>query len=356
MKMSYIGIVCVLFVTPAVFGAGNDGPVLQERASSERQWTGVAVSDQGRVFVNYPYWSEEVPVSVAELVDGQSVPYPSPEWNDRNNSNSFNAVQSVVIDAKNRLWVLDTNNPQFKGVKKAGPVLFQFNLKSNRKIRAFTFPAGVYRPNSYFNDVRIDAERDIAYITDSGNGALIVLNLETGTSRRLLEEHPSVQSEADLLVCDGYVWENSVDADGIALSKDGEYLYYIALTSHTLYRIRTDALFDKSLSSENLARKVETVATVPATDGMLFDYDGNLWMGGLESNGINMLAHDGQLVRVLQDQTIRWADSFAMDKGGDIYFTTSQIHLPEKDRDLYQVFSFNPRLVDGKKKTPNNEN
>jgi sugar lactone lactonase YvrE len=320
------------------------------RASSERQWTGVAVSDRGRIFVNYPYWAENVPVSVAELVDGRPVPYPSPEWNDRNNPDSFNAVQSVVIDAKNRLWVLDTNNPRFRGVEKAGPILFQFNLKTNRKVKAFRFPAGVYRPNSYFNDVRIDAGKQTAYLTDSGNGALIVLSLETGISRRLLEGHPSVQSEVDLLVCDGRVWENSVDADGIALSRDGKYLYYIALTSHTLYRIRTDALSDESFSSENLARKVETVATVPATDGMMFDQDGNLWMGGLESNGVNMRDQDGNLVRVLQSPTIRWADSFAMDKGGNIYFTTSQIHLPKKDRGLYQVLSFNPKRLHEKQK------
>ena len=339
------GIVWMLFITSTAFGAEDDGQSLRVRASSERQWTGVAVSDQGRVFVNYPYWAEKVPISVAEIVDGKSVPYPSLEWNNRSNPESFNAVQSVVIDAKNRLWVLDTNNPQFKGVEKAGPILFQFDLNTNRKVKAFSFPTGVYRPNSYFNDVRIDTKKEIAYLTDSGNGALIVLNLETGISRRLLESLPSVKSELDLLVCDGHVWENSVDANGIALSKDGEYLYYIALTSHTLYRIKTDALSNESFSSEDLARKVETVAKVPATDGMMFDPDGNLWMGGLESNGINMLNQNGKLTRVLQDSTIRWPDSFAMKKGGDIYFTTSQAHLPEKDRGLYQILSFNPKLV-----------
>jgi len=333
----------VLSIAATVFGAEEGGQALREKASSERQWTGVAVSDHARLFVNYPYWAEKVPVSVAELVDGQPIPYPSPEWNDRNKPDSFNAVQSVVIDAKNRLWVLDTNNPQFKGVERSGPVLFQFSLETNRKVKAFSFPAGVYRPNSYFNDLRVDAAREIIYLTDSGNGALIVLDLETGLSRRLLEGHPSVQSEVDLLVCDGRVWENSVDADGIALSKDGEYLYYIALTSHTLYRIRTDALSDTSLSSEELGRKVESVARVPATDGMMFDQAGNLWMGGLESNGVNMLDHDGHLVRVLQDPTIRWADSFAMDKGGTIYFTTSQIHLPQKERALYKILSFDPK-------------
>jgi len=346
----WIGIVCALFIASPLCGATLDDQALTVRASSERQWTGVAVDDQGRIFVNYPYWAATVPTSVAELVDGEPVPYPNPAWNNRKNPESFNAVQSVVIDSKNRLWVLDTNNPHFKGVEKAGPVLYQFDLKTNRKVKAFSFPEGVYRADSYFNDVRIDTKKEIAYITDSGNGALIVLNLGGGTSRRVLEGHPSVQSEVDLLVCNGRVWENRIDADGIALSDDGEYLYYIALTSHTLYRIRTAALTDETLASEELCKKVETVATVPATDGILFDRKGNLWMGALESNGVNMLDKDGNLHRVFQSPAIRWADSFAMGSNGDIYFTTSQIHLPPKDRGLYQLLSFNPQGVLKKQK------
>jgi sugar lactone lactonase YvrE len=340
---------CVLLFVSAGFCLADAG-ALKVTASSDRQWTGVAVSDQGRIFVNYPYWADDVPVSVAEIVDGRAVPYPSPEWNDRKNDESFNAVQSVVIDAENRLWVLDTHNPKFKGVERKGPVLFQFDLKTNRKVKAFPFPAGIYQPNSYFNDVRIDTEKEVAYLTDSGNGALIVLNLTTGRSRRLLEAHPSVHSEIDYLVCDGVIWKNSVDSDGIALTPNGSTLYYIALTGHTLYRISTDALSDEALSPEELARHVETVAAVPATDGMMFDRDGNLWLGGLENNAVNMIDSGGNLIRVLQDPAIRWADSFAMDRTGTIYFTTSQIHLPEKDRGPYQVLSFQPEQVQGKMK------
>ena len=348
-KRKMKSIFCALFIASALCSSGAVSQDFKVTASSDRQWTGVAVSDRGRIFVNYPYWSDDVPISVAEIVDGLAVPYPSAEWNNRNSAESFNAVQSVVVDDKNRLWVLDTNNAQFKGVNNKGPVLFQFDLKSNRKVKEFTFPAGVYQKKSYFNDMRIDTEKQIAYITDSGRGALIVLNLETGKSRRLLEQHSSVQSETDYLAADGHIWKNSVDADGIALTPNREYLYYIALTGHTLYRIRTNALANKSLSTAQLSQKVETVAAVPATDGIMFDTQGNLWMGGLENNAINMINTQGKLTQVLQDPEIRWADSFAMDTKGNIYFTTSQIHLPQKDRKQYQVISFDPRRVDGEK-------
>lgn len=310
---------------------------IQVVASSEKQWTGVAISNEDRLFVNFPHWSDDVPVSVAEIVDGKVKAYPNEDWNNPENPESFSAVQSVVIDKKNRLWVLDTCNPLFKGVQQGGPILYQFNLASNTMEKQYQFADGVYQPNSYFNDVRVDTEKEIAYMTDSGNGAIIVLDLKTGASKRLLDHHPSTESETDHLMCDGIKWENSVHSDGIALSPDKDYLYYIALTGHTLYRINTEALLNDELSADELAAKVEKVKTIPATDGIMFDKEGNLYLGGLEDNSINMLKPDGTIVKPVKDDIIRWADSFAISQQGDVYFTTSQIHLPPEKRKTYDV-------------------
>ena len=342
-KINQIALIVILIAFGACQGSKQvKDHKLQVIASSDQQWTGLTVSQEGRVFVNYPKWSDKVPVSVAEIVDGKAVAYPNTMWNNRDNQESFTAIQSVVIDDKNRLWILDTKNLQFTGVFESGPLLYQFNLKRNKKEKAYTFPKGVFTANSYFNDVRIDTNKDIAYITDSGNGAIIVLDLKSGESRRLLDNHTSTESEIDHLICDGQNWKNSVHSDGIALSPDGNYLYYIALTAHTLYRIETINLLDKQLSDEQIAATVDKVMTIPATDGMLFDNKGNLWLGGLEDNSINKITSKGELVQVLQEKQIRWADSFAKDKDGNIYFTTSQIHLPEHLRQSYEIIRFNP--------------
>ncbi|MCL3780677.1 hypothetical protein EMN47_09800 [Prolixibacteraceae bacterium JC049] len=303
---------------------------LEVIASTEKQWTGIAVSKNERIFVNFPKWSDNVPVSVAEIINGKAVAFPADQ-------SIFVAVQAVVIDAKNRLWVVDTRNPQFQGVMDEGPVLYQFNLENNSKEKAYGFPKGVFQPNSYFNDVRIDTKNEVAYLTDSGNGALIVLDLKSGKSKRVLDHHSSTESEVDYLICNDIKWENTVHSDGIALTPNGKYLYYVALTGHTLYRIPTSALIDASLSDKMLARKVEKVATIPATDGMMFDQKGNLWLGGLEDNSINLLKKDGSVHKVIKDKIIRWADSFSKGKNGSIYFTTAQIHLPENQRKKYQV-------------------
>ena len=41
-----------------------DEPRLVQMAESPNQWTGIAVSKAGRVFVNFPRWSPSIPMSV----------------------------------------------------------------------------------------------------------------------------------------------------------------------------------------------------------------------------------------------------------------------------------------------------
>jgi len=78
---------------------------LIEIAQSERLWTGVAVSREGRVFVNYPRWLENVPISVAEIIGGELRPFPDERWNNWNPSlppqDYFVCVQSVHVSRDN---------------------------------------------------------------------------------------------------------------------------------------------------------------------------------------------------------------------------------------------------------------
>src|SRR5438552_11639898 len=55
---------------------------LQEIASfPNQQVTGVAVSKSGRVFVNFPDWSDDHTISVAEVIDGKPKAFPNLELN-----------------------------------------------------------------------------------------------------------------------------------------------------------------------------------------------------------------------------------------------------------------------------------
>lgn len=325
--------------------AGNKAPALELVAQSPRQWTGIAVSKDGRIFVNFPRWSEDVPLSVAELKNGQVSAWPDATWNEwkpgTTEPNRFVAVQSVVIDDQDRLWVVDTGNPWFKGVI-ATPRLHQFDISSGRLVRTYPFPPEVSSGDSYLNDVRIDTEREVAYLTDSQAGGLVVLDLKSGSARKVLKDHPSTHSEVDHLVVLGRRFDKQVQSDGIALTPDRKTLYWSALTGHTLWRMPTEALLDKNLDDQALASRVEKAHTIVAPDGILFDTRGVLWLGGLEDGAIYRYVPGGAYEQVIRDDRLLWPDSFAEDAQGRIYVTTTQIHLPPAERGLYGIYRFQP--------------
>jgi len=146
--------------------------------------TGVTVSQQGRIFVNFPKWGDEVLFTVAEIRDGKSVAYPDEAMNQTKPANlaaAFVSVQSVVVDAADRLWILDTGSPLFQPTSYGGPKLLCVDLKSDQVIKKILFPQDVALPSTYLNDVRFDLRRGnegMAFITDSAqkgpNGIIAV--------------------------------------------------------------------------------------------------------------------------------------------------------------------------------------
>lgn len=308
-----------------------------EVASSRRQWTGVAVSRDGRVFVNYPRWSPETTLSVAEVLgSGQIRPYPNEEINHwdpmAGTGDHFVCVQSVVCDGRGYLWILDTGNPYLQGVLEGGAKLVKVDMKTDRIERVYVFDSTTASPGSYLNDVRIDGQARFAYLTDSNLGAIIVLDLNTGQSRRVLDDHPSTSAENVEVRVNGQVltyYDGSpfvVHSDGIALSRDNEYLYYQALTGHTIYRIPTGYLQDGSIDADILGQQVEIFVKGGLCDGMAFDRQGNLYLSAIEENAIKRVRPDGQIETLARDFRISWPDSFSITPDGTVYFTTSRVH------------------------------
>ena len=174
----------------------------------ELMLTGVTVSEDGRVFVNFPRWEEGVPTTVAEVVDGEVVPYPDAETNQLDESaplEHFISVQSVVIGPDGRLWVLDTGRPLFQ-TPPLGPKLVAVDLETNEVVQTISFAdSPAILDTTYLNDVRFDlrkGEAGLAFITDSsssGPNAIIVVDLASGEAWRQLEGHPSVQAKPNFL-------------------------------------------------------------------------------------------------------------------------------------------------------------
>ena len=318
---------------PAVRGT------LDEYPSFHDQVTGIAVSQGGRVFVNFPRWDKEPRYAVTELLPGGSLrPYPDVDWNRWGSAEAahpeahFICVQSVTVDTDDFLWVLDPASPGFMGVIPGGAKLVKINLATATVERVILFDDTVAPRTSYLNDVRIAPAGDVAYLTDSGTGALIVVDLASGQSRRRLADHPSTKAEPGYVPkIDGRELRDEtgrvpqIHADGIALDSEGTYLYYHALTARTLYRIKTSVLKDAAVSEAQLARHVERLADTGAVDGMVMDSDDNLYLTALEENAIKRYRPDGSLDIIVMDESLQWPDSMDIGPDNYLYVTASQI-------------------------------
>lgn len=318
--------------------AAHGEPRLERVAESKALWTGVAQTG-GRIFLNFPRWSDDVPIAVGELKDGKVTPWPDPVWNSWTPGapaeGRFVAVQSVVAGEDGSLWVVDTGNPKFEGLIERGPRLYQFDTRTGDLVREIAFGPEAVSHDSYLNDVRVDAARGTAYLTDSNAGGLVVVDLTSGAARKVLADHPSTHAELEALTIDGHRTSRTVQADGIALSPGGDWLYYAPLTGHTLWRVPTAALRDPHADP---APQVERVREIVATDGILMAPDGNLYLGGLEDSSVYVLRPDGTYERLVHDTRLSWPDSFALDEHGGLLVTTTQLHLPPDQRVPYGLW------------------
>ncbi len=328
-------ILCGSFALIAALSASAEQ--LQEVASfPDMQITGVGVSSKsGRIFVNFPYWSDDHGFSVAEIVDGKPKPFPNEEWNRPGAAGShFICVQSVVVDDQDNLWIIDPAAPKTKEIVKGGPKLVKVDLKTNQVVKTIPFGEEIAPRKSYLNDVRIDTKSDTAFITDSGVGAIVVVNLQSGKARRLLVAHKSTKVEpGTTITVDG---KELIDqeknkppqfaSDGIALDSKSGYLYYHALTGHTFYRIKTADLMNEKLSKSELESKVENLGPTPLPDGMLEAPDGSIYLTDIEGGALGRWDPATKTIkRVITDKRLLWPDTLSWGPGGELYVTASQI-------------------------------
>ena len=309
----------------------------------------IAVSEEGRVFFSF-HPEAGPPVQVAELVDGEPVPYPPqlPE------ELAYQSVLSLRIDRQGRLWVLDNAN---HGT--GTPRLLAFDLATGEVAYRFDFPPEIAGPGSHLNDFQVSPDGRRIYIAEASifgkTPALVVHDVEARESRRLLEGHESVTPEHYVPVVQGRemivfgIFAIRPGVDSIALDRRGEWLYFAPVTSNHMYRVRRADLDDPSLSPDQLAARVERFALKTMSDGITTDLDDNIYLSDPDESAIVLLQPDGSLRTLLKDPLLRWPDGFSFGPDGWLYVTCSALHhvimrsaSHIRSQAPYQIFRFRP--------------
>jgi sugar lactone lactonase YvrE len=320
--------------------------------------TGVTVSQKGRIFVNYPRWGDPVPFTVGEIVKGREVPFPSREMNafgTKNNRAELSqekseraqslrqthlvGVQSVVVDAKDRLWVLDTGSVLFGTVALGGPKLVCVDLNTNRVIKTILMPQSVALPKSYLNDIRFDlsqGQNGFAYITDSGVAGIITVDLASGRAHRSLTNHPTTKAEPKFVpfpegramfstppkMFPTYV---KFQSDGIAISADGSRLFYCPLASRRLYSVSTSALRDFNATDVQVAATIVDHGEKGLSDGLESDTQNRVYCTQPETNSISRRLPNGLFETLVQSDRLLWPDTLSLAGDGYLYVTSNQL-------------------------------
>jgi len=297
------------------------------------QLTGVARQPSGRLWVNYPRWSDIYRYAVITAEGNTATPYPNEAFNNwqpgQDGQNKWVCVQSVYVDDGGGLWVLDPAAPMMKTIQGNGAKLVKMNNTTNLPERSYSF-MNVVPDTAYVNDVRIDVNKNFAYLSESKGGGIIVVNLSSGEMRRVLSTHYSVKSDPNYkYIIDGRELMKEgkaakINSDGIALTPDGNWIYYKPLTDDKLYRIQTQFLRDFGMSDSDLGTKVEDLGHFASTDGMIFDGSGNLYLGDPQNYRILKISPDHKMTTLIKDDRLIWPDSYSI-ADNYLYISCSQI-------------------------------
>jgi hypothetical protein len=295
---------------------------------------GVAVSPKGRVFASFPRWTSlEAPSVMEALPDGRFRPYPGNQWNDwwpgASSHDRIVSSHAVFADASNHLWIVDDAGPRVAPAVPGAAKLVQIDLASDRVTRVYPFGAELLPQGTMIGHVRVDGR--CAYVTEAHHGSILVVDLDSGRARKLLEGAPSTRADPSIVpVVEGREMRRmtgevpQLHVDLLELSEDGKWLYFMPLFGPMLRRIETKFLRDESLSEDALESRVEDVVRVPPLAGITIDRVGNLYFCSFTDNAILKMGRDRKIETLIADPRISFPNEPSIGPDGWLYFPSSQ--------------------------------
>jgi sugar lactone lactonase YvrE len=340
---------------------------------------GITQMPDGQVIINYhPFYAPKIQVARLNADKKSTTPYPSADWQsckqaDGSWKSDFNSCLDWVLglhtDANSILWLLDSAKSTDKALGRPEalvPKLVAWNTELEKLERVIPISAEATITESQHNDFVVDLKHNVIVIADEAIGenskgvgdkaALVVVDLSSGKSRRLLQGHASVMPAKDPIRWDqgtpnAGTFNLFVGVDGIALDKNSEWLYFAPLNGYKMYRVRMTDLLDASLPADKLGEKIETYADKPYTGGLSIDEKDNLYLTESGERAIGVIRADtrkySQMVTAVG---MVWPDGVTYNKDGYMYSGAAQLTLTSalqadgvgKNKAPYLVYRFKP--------------
>lgn len=291
----------------------------------------IAVSAQGRVFITLHPEGRPETMRVAELVNGQLIPFPNAEFQQPRGSGQpyFDTVFSIRIDDQNRLWTLD---PGFHGLRT--PRLLAFDLQSRAMVHQWDIPSDIAGIGSYVQDFQVTRNGAFVFLADVSamalRPALISYSVLQKEGRRVLEDEPPVMGGnytilsqgREMSLLDG-LYKMHPGVDSIALDHRDMWLYFGPMSHEQLFRVPVEDL--RVASRANIAAHVQKFGLKPQSDGLTMDSENSVYITDVEHGAICVLNQKRELRTLIRDERIRWPDGLSLTEDGWLYFTDSAL-------------------------------
>ena len=316
---------------------------------------GVKISSNGTTFVSFPRWFDNVTATFAKYnsTTNNFEPWPNLTMNQKykdNDPSGLNSVLGFEIDDDDILYILDQGKINNQPAEINSIKLLRYYLSNGSFIDQYIFDSDIADPySSFFNDLVISQDKKYAYISDSGKPidekeyefkpGIIILDMVNKTSYKILTKNNSVFPDDSfwLHIDNKPVNEQSpmrTGVDGIALSCNGETLFYCPLSGRMIYSILTKDIHKAIHENKFDNIKIYEGFKKEASDGLLASKKGNLYMTGIESGSIYIANEvDQDLLRFNYNEFDKlngskmtmWPDTLAM-HNGSLYFMSNQLN------------------------------